>query len=353
MTQQGEQASAEKAFGRNDITAEWIAGILNQPPGPITVTALGEDSGFSGELARVSLTSGPTDSLVVKLPSQDPQIRQMMSQMGFYQREKLFLEQLADGSPLTIPQLLASGGDDAAPILLLEDLKDGCPGDQLRGMAPKKASFIVKDLAAFHAHFWQRPDGKALPDWLPRLDQGPDIAAFYQACWPAFEKTFGEQLPDWLHHLAPTAGTALTKLRSDLSQEPATVLHGDLRLDNLLFFADGGWALLDWQTVIKGRGGFDLAYLSAGNFLHHRPEALTGLLAAYHDSLTAAGVDNYSLETVTQDYRKGIAFLWARTVISGAKLGFDSGPAFERFSLALARWCDAAEEAEIKDLLKN
>jgi hypothetical protein len=346
------QIAATDIRGRQDITRAWIESLLGRAFESITVSSLGENRGFSGELARVALTPPAPASLVVKLPSQVPEIRQMMRQMGLYQRDRLFLESLAPHAPLTIPRLLASCGPAAEPVLLLEDLRHGRPGDQSRGIDPAKARPIFEDLAGFHAHFWQSSGANSLPDWLPDFDQGPDISAFYHTSWPEFYRRFGHQLPDWLRGLAPRAGPALASLRRDLSRGPTTLLHGDLRLDNLLFFDEGGWALLDWQTVVKGRSAFDLAYLSAGNFRHHAPAALAALFDAYASSLEKHGIEDYPLETIRQDYRRSITFLWARTVIAGARLGFERGPAFERFGLALTRWCDAAQQAQVADLLE-
>ncbi len=49
-----------------------------------------------------------------------------------------------------------------------------------------------------------------------------------------------------------------------LSREPSarTIVHGDLRIDNILFAPDGAscW-LVDWQTLGRGSGAADLAYL--------------------------------------------------------------------------------------------
>src|SRR3546814_6488364 len=54
------------------------------------------------------------------------------------------------------------------------------------------------------------------------------------------------------------------RLDAYLAREPSsrTIVHGDLRIDNILFAPCGDrcW-LVDWQTLGRGSGASDLAYL--------------------------------------------------------------------------------------------
>ena len=46
-----------------------------------------------------------------------------------------------------------------------------------------------------------------------------------------------------------------------LGDPPVTITHGDMRLDNMLFFDRSGRAcLVDWQTVGVGAPMLDVAY---------------------------------------------------------------------------------------------
>jgi len=52
----------------------------------------------------------------------------------------------------------------------------------------------------------------------------------------------------------------------DPPPSPLTVVHGDFRLDNLLFDPVGGrTAVVDFQTAVLGLGSTDLAYLVGGS----------------------------------------------------------------------------------------
>ena len=70
---------------------------------------------------------------------------------------------------------------------------------------------------------------------------------------------------------------------------PWTVVHGDFRLDNLMFGGERV-AVLDWQTVRLGPAMSDVAYF-IGSALHaeERRANEEALVREYHATLTAAG----------------------------------------------------------------
>ncbi len=95
-----------------------------------------------------------------------------------------------------------------------------------------------------------------------------------------------------------------------VEREPpiATLVHGDYRLDNLMFATTPGRpavSAVDWQTIGVGAGGRDLGYL-LGNSAppearrRHEPAALD----AYRETMAALGVELTADEVATQ-YRYG------------------------------------------------
>ena len=84
------------------------------------------------------------------------------------------------------------------------------------------------------------------------------------------------------------------------------LLHGDYRLDNLLFDGDRV-AVVDWQTLGVGLAGRDLAYFTGTSLEPElRAEVEHDLVADYHRALQEQGVSDYDLETCWQDYRLGM-----------------------------------------------
>jgi len=89
--------------------------------------------------------------------------------------------------------------------------------------------------------------------------------------------------------------------------EPYAIVHGDYRLDNLMFPHDGDdVTALDWQTVTLAPPARDVAYF-LGTSLHtdNRRAHQEALVAHYHDQLLARGVAGYDADTCWNDYRLG------------------------------------------------
>ena len=88
---------------------------------------------------------------------------------------------------------------------------------------------------------------------------------------------------------------------------PHTFVHGDFRLDNMMFDdAEHGTelTLLDWQLPFRANPMWDVTYFLAGNFepawrRRHQVE----MVGLYHDTLVAEGVTGYSREDCWRDYR--------------------------------------------------
>ena len=96
---------------------------------------------------------------------------------------------------------------------------------------------------------------------------------------------------------------AIPELLTRLSQPPTTLIHGDFRLDNLFFRADG-LTVIDWQLISRGRAAYDLAYFMSQSL---PPEQRARLeieeLRRYHARLAEGGVRSYSFDECFNDYR--------------------------------------------------
>jgi hypothetical protein len=85
---------------------------------------------------------------------------------------------------------------------------------------------------------------------------------------------------------------------------PLGLIHGDYRLDNLLFTEDS-CTIVDWQTVSWGPELRDAAYfvgtgLSDADRRHHERD----LVRFYYDELVRGGVDDFSWQQCWDEYRR-------------------------------------------------
>jgi hypothetical protein len=305
------------------LTVGWIADALKQ--GGIHVQgrlcALAQEplvagDGVFAEVIRLRLSyeagaPGAPASVIVKLASASQANRERAAQFGLYGREVRFYEHLAPTLPLRIPRCYWSSFDPQTKrfALLLEDLDHLQVGDQLRGIPASRARTVANRLATAHARWWDSTRLDDL-DWIPRLD-GPitrQLADLYRDYWPAFVAIHGDHLPSGSIRLGTQVRSQLGELLTKLSRPPVTVIHGDLRAENLLFGqrAPHPIAVIDWQLAARGRGVFDVAYLLCQSMtVPERRRHEIEILRAWHRELVHAGISRYSFEHAAADYKLG------------------------------------------------
>jgi hypothetical protein len=257
-------------------------------------------TGQMADSARVFLTyddhdAGP-DTLVAKFPSHDPISRATASAVRNYEIETSFYRELAPGLPVRSPRCRYVSYDPTtdAFLLLLEDLAPARPGDQLAGCSLDQAALAVAELPRLHAPRWADPLLADL-DWLHRAsdESREGTIALYQAVFPGFAERYARRLEPDVLALAERFVHSMPAYY-DHVPEPLTVVHGDYRLDNLLFgTSDGGppVGVVDWQTVFHGSAVIDLAYfIGAGLVPDDRRAHEIDLVRVYRDGMAALGV---------------------------------------------------------------
>ena len=257
-----------------------------------------------------SRPTGP-GSIIAKLPSADPTSRATALALGSYENEVRFYQQLAPRLRIRTPRVYYADIDVATAsfVLLLEDLAPARTGDQLAGCTPAEATTAIRELVGLHAPLWDDPSLKELP-WLhrDRSDQQAFLLGLLPQWWDGFRERYTEVLGQEVHE----AGDLLFAKLGDYilgDTEPWTVVHGDYRLDNLLFLSQEGdttVTVVDWQTVTHGPALQDVAYfIGAGLLPAERREHEHGLVRLYHDLLVHSGVDGYGWDRCWHDYRRG------------------------------------------------
>ncbi len=337
-----------------EVTPAWLTAVLREA-GVLhraIVTAvdwdsIGEERGFTGVVVRLRPWytdvdgEGPAPpSLIAKFPTAERGVpsayraargRDPAAARRHYERcarEVRFYLELAPASPAPAPRLYHGAADEATGrvVLLLEDLGEARAGDVLRGCSPEEAALVVEVMAPFHARWWARP----LPDrysWLPRWggDYGARQARYGRQVEP-FLARFGHQLPASLHAVVDCLRSCYGAVLAALDRTPATVVHADLHLDNILFNPPGTAppaVVLDWQGVASGAAAVDVALFVYGSLdVAERRAAEDDLLRRYHALLVDHGVTGYSLGQLRDDCR--LALLWQLAGTVGWLAGADA-----------------------------
>jgi Ecdysteroid kinase-like family len=291
-----------------DLTPEWLSLALQQRVRAVDAEPIG--TGQMGSSWRIALTydgePGPA-SIVAKLAAGPPEVRAQVG-MGFA-KEVGFYTVLAPTLSVRTPHCLygAITDDSANFTLLLEDLAPATPGVQARSCTLEQAAGAVRNLAALHASRWNdgalHGHGFLTPVVPDRADQ---VAAILGPATEEFLARYGGRLGDEDAATLRASAEAIAAW-AQVRREPFSVVHGDYRLDNLMFPPTGGdVAALDWQSVSVGPPGRDLAYFVGTSFdAEDRRRHEDSLVAEYHSALVARGVAGYDLDRCHEDYRLG------------------------------------------------
>jgi aminoglycoside/choline kinase family phosphotransferase len=295
------------------VTPAWLQTVLAELGHDVEIASLEREAVGTGQMAhnerfRLIHAGDPgraPKSVVIKFPSASEESR-AAGAAGGYRNEVRFYTDLAATLAVVVPECLygAVSADSTVFTLVLEDLAPCRQGDQIAGATDEQIHLAAENLAGLHAPRWndasladidwlQSSGGQAIdyveivtPIFLERYDArlSPRAKAVFAA--------FGERVGHWIEREPPAR----------------TLVHGDYRLDNLMFGSETGdvpVSAVDWQTVGIGCGARDLAYLLGNSSepdarRRHEAEALE----RYRTAMARLGVD-LSVEDVMAQYRYG------------------------------------------------
>lgn len=239
-----------------DLTAEWLTTTLGAGEvTDFTVERIG--TGQMSECYRVGLTyaddqDGPA-SVVLKVAAADPSSRQTGLAMGLYEREVRFYTDIAPGLHGPVSECHHAAYDPATGAfdLLLGDAAPAVVGDEIGGASIEQATMALTQLGRVHGPLL---GNTALADaqWLNRespLNQGL-MAALYAGFVDRYRDEVEAEHLEVCERLV--AGFDEYLAAEAASGRPQGLVHGDFRLDNMLFGEEGAdrpLTVVDWQTV--------------------------------------------------------------------------------------------------------
>lgn len=292
----------------DDVDAQWLTAALRSSGISATVRAVSTQQVGTGQMGSCSRLfidyadgTGP-QRLIVKLPASDANSRAAGTLS--YRCETNFYREYAHriGARLPYCYYVAADTETNGFTLLLEDLAPAEQGDQIAGCTVEQALAAAVNVAGLHAPTWNDPAVREL-DWLiPDLTAMPQFSAELVANATAqfFDRyTVTPQTAAVLQRFSDEFVTWATGRR-----EPFALLHGDYRLDNLMFGGPDPVVAVDWQVMSTGLPLRDVALLVApGLSVADRRAGERQIIAAYHRRLGELGISGYELESCWDDYR--------------------------------------------------
>jgi len=261
-------------------------------------------------------------TLIAKFPSADPKSRATGKLTRCYEVESSFYRDLRDALDVGAPTCFHVERDEATDdfLLLLEDFAPCRQGDQIVGCTIDEARSCVDELVRLHGPLWNSSFLSKLA-WLNRSTDKDRSASqtLMQTVFAGFLQRYGDRLTVE----ARTVGEEFVRDSGDYFRRELphrTVVHGDFRLDNLLFRGPGDSSraptaangavtsvhvgVVDFQTVTHACGAQDLAYfVGAGLTTESRRAHESELVQRWVDGLRGYNVA-LTYDDAWHEYRK-------------------------------------------------
>jgi hypothetical protein len=293
------------------LTADWLGRALSTGVAAVSVAPIG--TGQTGSSYRLEVTyAEPSDlpaTFVAKLPAEDRSVRERVA-FG-YRAEVAFYETVATTLAVPLPACYFSAISDDAQrfVLLLSDLHPAVQGDQIAGCTPDAARAAVVALAGLHGPRWRDPKWTEFGATVMPKPDAASAAGFADLARMAsdmFVERLGYRMLDQSRETLRAYPDFVARWMM-LHPDRFSLLHGDYRLDNLMFAPDGSVTVVDWQTISVGLPARDLAYflstsLPPSDRLAHERD----LVATYHVELLQYGVTDYTGDDCWRDYCLGM-----------------------------------------------
>jgi hypothetical protein len=267
-------------------------------------------TGQMGATYRLCLSYQGSESpatLVAKTAGDDEASRASVA--PGYAAEVGFYTELATSLDVRTPRCWygAIAADNSRCTLLLDDVSPAPPGIQADGCTAEQASAALRNLIGLHAPTWNDPRLRNMR-FLLRPDRATAamVPQIMSTATEDFIRRFAGQLDDGD---AQTLRGVAAAIEPWQLAAPArfSLIHGDYRLDNLLFDSGTGQVtVVDWQTAAIAPPLRDVAYFLGTCLQSDDRRSNEGeLLREYHGALIDRGVTDYGAHQCWNDYRLG------------------------------------------------
>jgi aminoglycoside phosphotransferase (APT) family kinase protein len=235
--------------GRTARRLEWphlpphVRALVEERCGSPVASAQSQGAGFTPGFASV-LTCTDGSKHFVKAASQKAQ--RMFAEA--YREEARKLGALPDDAPA--PRLLWTHDADDWMVLGIEYVESRQPGRPWQASDLERCVAMAEQMAAT---LTPPPEGLAADDFATEFDG-----------WPAYWDGLLESSPDLPGFAGHAEEAAALAARFREATGGSTLVHTDIRDDNLMLAADGRVLLCDWNWPVVGAAWLDTVFLMIG-----------------------------------------------------------------------------------------
>ncbi|EAU74844.1 phosphotransferase [Synechococcus sp. RS9916] len=352
------------------VDAEWLTYVLQHEGHlqsgkviAVTKTPLGNSIGFLSRVVRLSPeyqgnADGLPDSFILKAHTVIPNFLGVAEELKAFDRELGFYQEFRQKVCSRLPKFYGGYSQAGRGWLLLEDLSSIPPGDQVAGLSNLQVAKTIENIAAIHALCWQSEELNRAK-WLPIDDFW--FRTEIERSWRTLKQSYCLRIGSEGCELIDSFVACHGDLFGRLSSRPRTLIHGDLRADNLLMDSNpksrDDVIILDWQTATQSMGAIDIAFLIAGSEpTAERHGRIHSLVRTWHTALVENGVKSYSYDEAYLDVRAALLLCLAVPIKAFEELG---GPNFRNVrevqlaELMIFRYVQAALDLNVGELLES
>jgi hypothetical protein len=279
---------------------------------------IGEGQGFLGDIARLKITYDKEShelppTMIVKMPRYRRPVDSTVP--NFYEREIRCYNEVVPKSPIRAPNLIYSSTDSEARryILILEDCSRYKMIDQIDGLNYEQTIQVINSIADFHTRWWDAPDLYSF-EWMPKHNDDLVIEFIdnFRLAWDFSIKSenFDTIFPTGSRKVGEKVYKQYPWLINSIPDENLTIVHYDLRAENLFFDSDNSEnpvIILDWMTPTISVGILDIAYLLAMSLkIELRRKIEREMIELYLKRLEAKGITGLDFEIIWEFYLRSL-----------------------------------------------
>ena len=353
-----------------EITAEWMqqalaaGGATDCPPlDAVEVERLSDVTSMLGNLFRCRLIAqggaavSPA-SVIVKLPTSNAMAFRLAKWLSLYRREYVFYRDIAARGHLRVPALFYGDFDARShrSVLMLEDLADMKSISHVEGVNAEQAQRAIREIAGFQGQFWEATDEPSLSACGAFLTtkESRIMQTLYLLTLPLVFERFGDVFTTATRRQAEAFGPGIAAHFAAIAAGPKTIVHGDYRIDNMMF--GGGnqdeLTVIDWQGCGIGCGMYDVAFFLGNSVtIAERRRIERDVVGEYHDIVCRMGAKNFTRDDCWRSYRQNMLGTLMPMVIGCGALEMSDQELLNQSRELLGRILTAIEDLDAWEFL--
>ena len=352
-----------------EITSTWLQTALTQGLGHeisnirgVELSPVGTGTNAFGVIARCKLDyqedrDDQPSSVIVKLPSTERNHLFFAKRLQLHQRECAFYRLVSDAVPVKTPRIYYNSYDHKTDrfVLVMEDLGNLLSVPQVEGLSESQTLTTIRTLARLHGTFWRKTEQEPIVSLFNTLGKKyiRDVQTVFCLAKPIVYERFGDYIPQRTRDILDRFGPEIDTFAADAYNSPRTLVHGDLRSENLFFNGSGEeLTVIDWQGCGTGNGFGDVAYLLSTTITSEvRKRVERDAIREYHDVLVECGVHDLSLEDCLRGYQQGLLSVLIIAMFVGGTLNMDDERMVRLLVEGTQRIASALEDLDVEEFI--